>query len=234
MAVWEEGDREMIRHRHPERAWVLAVLVHLGLLAVCVSAVMTLQPPTWPGRKWLGVGVLALVLISYALVTRGRSAFTAHGKLLTALAAGIVLSLAYEPQLSTWGRLGEVMPSWLADTAPGLGMVGALWAGFWGLVYLGLVHRDHRHGVVFGWPVALSAVLVAGLGLVTFIGLGAVYEIEPYYLSLLLGNVVQYGLLLSVVIGLSGRIGIGSGMQLYLALTLLLAIARNLSGGGGV
>jgi hypothetical protein len=180
------------------------------------------------------MGLVALSLVGYEMITRGKSAFTAPGKLLTALAAGLLLSLAYEPQFSAWGNLGEVMPRWLAETAPGLGMAGALWAGIWGLIYLSVVHRDHRHGVVLGWAVTLSALLIAGLGLVTYIGLGSVYELESYYLAQLLSQVVQYGLLLSVVMGLSGRIGVGSTMQIYLAITLLLAIARNLSGGGGI
>ena len=146
-----------------------------------------------------------------------------------------MLSLSYDPQLSNLPGLGEKLPQWLADLSPSLGTVGALWAGFWGLLYLGTIHRHHRarHSSPYARPVLAAAGLLIVLGVGSFVGLSRVYELESGAVNLLVSQAVQYGLLLSVMLGLSGRIGFGSVPEIYMSLSVFAALAHNLKGGGG-
>lgn len=227
--------REQVSHHQVPQAWALAALVHLGLLAVCASAVLTVQPANFGTRAWGAYGLVALVALLQTAVTRGRAAFSANGKALTALLAGMVLFLSYDPQLSNLPALGERLPQWLSDLSPSLGTVGALWAGFWGLIYLATIHRHHRdrHAVPYLRPVLAAAVLVVVLGLSTFLALHRVYELESGAVQMLVSQALQYGLLLAAMLGLSGRIGFGSVPEVYMSLSVLAALAHNLKGGGG-
>ena len=184
------------RHRQPAGGWILAALTHLGLLLVCFSGAYTAQPADFPHRKWVGIVALALVMLVWAIATRGRSGFSISGKLATGLAAGLVLSLTYDPQLSDLPVLGSLVPASLADVHLGVATLGVVWAAILGLAYLAL---------------------------------GRFYELETLHLVMLISNVVQYYLLVLVVMGMSGRSGVGRALQVYLALTLLLACARNLA-----
>lgn len=224
-----------LQPRHRREVSTLANLMHVGLLLVCASAIYTLQPPTIGMERWLGLGLLAIILLVWAAATRGRCAFTDGGKLLTALAAGIVLNLAYEPQLANLGNFGENMPSWAMGLAPGLAMAGVILAASFGLWYLRTLNNYLRHGhtAPFRWGLHAAFLLVIALGLITFLALDRLYQMEPMDLSALLGNALQYYLLLLIVINVSGRTGVGAVMQVYFAATLLLALARNVIGGGG-
>ena len=73
-------------------------------------------------------------------------------------------------------------------------------------------------------------VLVFGVGM--YVALDRVYEMDPVSLSLLVSQTVLYAGLLGVTLGLSGRIGFGASVQVYLALTVLAALAHNLRAGG--
>lgn len=227
-------DREVLDHHQVPQAWVLAALIHLGLLAIGLSAVRTVQPGDFGLRRWAPYVLVACGGLVYAGLTRGRGAFQSPGKMLTALLTAMALSLSYEPQLSNVTGLGERLPQWLADLAPGLGTVGALWATVWGLVYLSTIHRHHRarHEVPLVWSVLIAAGLVVVLGVGSFLGLGRLYEVDRAGLFMLLSQAVQYGLLTSVMLGLSGRIGIGSGPAVYTALCVLGALVHSLRAGG--
>jgi len=219
-----------LKPRHRKRIVALAALTNVGLLIICASAVWTIQPPTFAIRRWAGYALLAAILLLCAALTRGRSAFSSAGKLAVALAALIVLSLAYDPQLANVGALGEKLPAWLSATAPGLGMVGVLLTAIFGLTYLATINSylRHRHYTLFGWGLKAALIMVVGLGLVTFLCLHRMYELDPTVLSLLIGNALQYTLVAYVVVNLSGRLGVGGSMQVYLSLTILLALARNI------
>lgn len=216
--------------RHRRRITTLAALSNVGLLLICVSAIWTVQPPTFGMRRWAGYALLAVILLLAAAFSRGRSAFTAAGKLGVTLAAVLVLSLAYDPQLANLGNLGEKLPEWLLATAPGLGMLGVLVVAVFGLTYMTTINEyvHHRHYTLFAWGLKSAAAMVIVLGLTTYLCLNRLYDVDPTMLALLVGNAVQYTLVSYVVVNLSGRIGVGSSMQVGLAATLLLALARNL------
>lgn len=223
---------------HPARgkgfSLLLAALTHVGLIVICLSAIYTLQPPTLPTRRWAGLVVLALVMLGNAIVSRGRSGFSVNGKLLTALAGGIVLSLAGEPQLANLGNLGETLPPWLVSLYPSIATVALVWAVTFGLAYLRASNADRAQRTTpFLGGLHASGLLVLVLGLVTFFALTRLYPIDPMYLSLLISNALQYYLLLLVLVSISGRIGVGSSIELYMAVTLLLACARNILGPHG-
>lgn len=226
----EDFEPVELQPRHRRRLILLAALTNLGLLLICVSAVWTLQPPTFGLRRWAGLGLFALTLLIVAAVTRGRSAFSTNGKLATGLAAIIVLGLSYDPQLANIGTLGENMPSWLLGLAPGLGTLGVVITTVFGLTYDATInnYQRHRHDAPFAWGLKAAALLVIVLGLVSYLCLHRLYELDSTVLGQLFGNAIQYYFLALVVVSLSGRIAVGSTMQVLLSLTILLAFARNL------
>ena len=216
--------------RHRRSIVTLATLAIIGLLLICVSAVWTVQPPTFGLRQWAARALLAIVLLVSAAVSRGRSAFTTGGKLGTALAALLVLGLAYDPQLANLGSLGDKLPAWLSALSPGLGTLGVVLAAVFGLAYINTINSylRHRHDTPFAGALNASVLLVIVLGLATYLCLHRIYELDPTVLSLLIGNAIQYYLVAVVVTQLSGRIGVGSSLQVCTSLTILLALARNL------
>lgn len=230
-----EANEVELQPRHRRQVLVLAALTHLGLVVTAACAVYTLQPPTFGMKRWAGLGLVALVMLGLAAVTRGRSAFLTVGKLLTALAAGVALSLAVEPQLANMGTLGERMPMWLLGVGPNVAMIAVVWTAVFGLLYLHLINSylGHGHEAPFRWGLNLGTLVIIVLAIASFVMLGRLYEMDMLHLSQLLGNALTFYLLLVVVLNVSGRIGFGASMQVYLALTLLLALARNLVGGGG-
>lgn len=207
----------------------LATLANAGLLLICASAIWTVQPPTFGLRQWAGRAVLALVLLISAAISRGRSAFTTGGKLGTALAAIIVLGLAYDPQLANLASIGEKLPAWLSALSPGLGTLGVVIAAVFGLAYIATINATlrHRHDTPFSGALTASVILVIVLGLVTYLCLQRMYELDPTILALLIGNASQYYVIAVVVSQLSGRIGVGSSIQVMMSVTILLALARN-------
>lgn len=225
-----DEDLELVelQPRHRRCVAVLGTLTQVGLLIICVSAVWSVQPE-FSARKWAGFGALALGLLGAAAVTRGRAAFSTGGKLATGLAAMIVLGLCLQPQLADVGNLAERLPPWLVAMSPGLAMLGVLVAAAFGLTYLGTLnsYQRHRHYPPFAQGLRAALLLVAVLGVVTYLCLRRQYELDPTLLPLLLGNVVQYYLLGVVVVNVSGRIGVGCSPQVLFAVTLLLAAVRN-------
>jgi hypothetical protein len=234
MASAESAEPKALTHHQLPQAWVLAAFTHLGLLAVCASAVYTLQPPDFPRGRWMALALLALAALAQAAISRGRAALSSNGKSLTALLAGAVLSLSYDPQVANWPGVGEKLPAWLSGLNPSLATVGVVWAGVCGAIYLGAFHTHQRgrHPAPYVWTVLATAALIMLGGVATYVVLSRVYEVDSLSLGLLVSQAVQYGWLLAVVLGLSGRIGVGATMPVYLALTVLLALARNLHGGG--
>ena len=216
--------------RHQRRITTLATLTNVGLVLVCLSAVWTIQPADFPHRRWAAYGLLALILLISAAVTRGRVAFSPAGKLGATLAALIVLSLAYDPQLASLASLGDKLPAWLAAIAPGLGTLGVLVTAIFGLSYLSTINEyvHHRHYTLFAWGLKSAFLLIVLLGLATYLCLHRMYQLDPTIPPLLIGNALQYALVAYVVVNLSGRLGVGSSMQIYLSLTILLALARNI------
>jgi hypothetical protein len=230
--ILDDDDFEPVelQPRHRRRLTLLATVTNLGLLLICVSAVWTAQPATFGLRRWAGLGLFALILLTAAAVSRGRSAFTTSGKLATALAAIIVLGLSYDPQLSNIGTLGETMPSWLLGVAPGLGTLGVIITAIFGLTYDATInnYQRHRHDVPFAWGLKVATLLVIVLGLASYLCLHRMYELDSTVLGQLLGNAIQYYFLALVVVSLCGRIAVGSTMQVMLSATILLALVRNI------
>ena len=122
------------------------------------------------------------------------------------------------------------MPPWLSAISPGLGTLGVVFAVLFGFGYLFTIngYLRHRHHTLFAWGLKSALILIIGLGLATYLCLHSLYELDPTVFSLLIGNALQYTLVGYVVVNLSGRLGVGSSMQIYLSLTVLLALARNI------
>lgn len=218
---------------HRRQVRLLSGLFHAGLVIIAAAAVYSLQPAL-ALRDWAPYLVVAVVMLICAAVTRGRSGLSDGGRLLTALGAALLLSLAREPQLSSIEAIYDSLPLWLVTMGLGLGTLGVLVAAIGGL---GLVRAlssyfGQPHPPPFLWALNRAALLVLVVGVATFLTLRRFYEMDGAYLSLLLGNLVQYYLLLRVTLHSSGRMNVGAAPQVYIAVAILLAFARNMLGGG--
>jgi hypothetical protein len=217
---------------HRRRLTALSALMHVGLVVISACAVYSLQPLMGP-RHWAAYVLVALAMLVGAAATRGRYSFADGGKLLTALGAGLVFKLASEPQLANLPWPGEHLPSWLAGANLTIASVGLLVAaifGFWLLRTL-TDYLGHAHEPPFLWALNGSVLLILVLSAVTFSTLRRFYEIDGIYLALLVGNAVQYYLLLRLTLSASGRKMVGALPQVILALAILAACARNVLGG---
>lgn len=217
---------------HRRQVTVFSVLMHAGLLIICASAVYTLQP-TLTLRQWAACLILALAMIICAIATRGRCSFRDGGKLITALGAMVVLWLARDPQLAELPGLGEHLPDWLVAAAPGVATVAVLIAVICGFLFVRTLtsYVGHGHTPPFLRALNWSALIVLVLGIGIFLILKRFYEMDVAALTMLLANVIQYYLLLSVMLSASGRTTVGAAPQVYLAVAILLAFARNVAGG---
>ena len=232
MAENLEVEAPPLHPAHRRQLMVLSGLMHAGLIVIGLCAIYSLQPVMGP-RQWAAYVLVAVAMLVCAAVTRGRCGFADGGKLLTALGAGMVLKLAAEPQLANLSGLGERLPPWLAGanlTIASLGLLVAAVFGFWFLRTLSN-YLGHGHEPPLGRALNGSVLLILALSVVTFFTLRRFYELDTAYLAVLVGNAIQYYLLLRLTLSASGRKMVGAGPQVYLAVAILLACARNLLGG---
>ncbi len=217
---------------HRRQISLLSGLMHAGLALVAVSAVWTVQPGMTP-RQWGAYLLVALAMLIWAAVTRGRCGFQDGGKLVTALGGALVLRLARDPQLAAIPSLGDSLPSWVVAVAPGLAMLGLLLAAICGLLFVRTLNAylGHGHESPFVWAVNWSAALVVTLSLIAFFTMRRFYEIEDAALIVLLAGTLQYYLMTRLLLSASGRTTVGAGPQVYLAVTILFACGRNLLAG---
>lgn len=218
---------------HRRQLQVLSGLFHAGLIIIAAAAIYSLQPALTL-RDWAPYLVVAVAMLICAAATRGRCGLQDGGRLLTALGAALLLSLAREPQLSSIEAIYESLPLWLVTMGLGLGTLGVLLAAIAGLSFVRTLNSylGHPHPPPFTWAVNLAGLLVLVVGVVTFLTLRRFYEMDAAYLSLLVANLVQYYLLLRVTLYASGRMFVGAAPQVYIAAAILLAFARNMLGGG--
>ncbi len=209
-------------------------LFHIGMLAVVFSCVYTLQPANYTKLYFATIVVLAVGVIAALLIAGGRFARTLAGKALTALMAGIAYNLAYAPQIaelvSSWGR--ELAPA-VAEFTPSVGTVGLLVA----LIAVGLyliAGCDRRPvNTPFSSATMAAGGLVLLLGIIMYLALAPVYDLQGgFYTRLLAARVLEYGLLLLVILRMTGAPGVGSAPAWYLAAGLLAAAIRHIAGIG--
>lgn len=208
--------------------------IHLGLGLVCFSAIYTLQPGDFTPLRWAGLAIVGLVLIVSAAATRGLIALRRAGRLLLALGAGLVLSLAFEPLLEDLPGLRDKLGESWTQLYPGLAAVGVGVALFsWLLFYLAAGERG-LHPVPFRRSVLLTAALLLGLTAVMYIGLRPLYGMDGgQNTRFIIFTVLQYAALLVVVLGSCGGPGVRGWPFLYLGGTLLAIPVRNFIAGGG-
>lgn len=208
---------------------ILAVVFHLGMLAVVFSCVFTVQPPTY-GRVYFGLtAALGVAVVLVMCIRKSGFAASPSGRAATALMAGICYSKAYDPQLTAlFPSWGENLPMFVTDIAPGLATIGLLLAIISAALYL-IISPDRRPvRIPFGWATAAAGLLVAVLGVLMYILLAPIYELQGgMYTTLLLSRVLEYTLLLLVVQVMAGARGVGALTTWYLALALVAAAIRN-------
>jgi len=215
---------------------IFAGLFHVGMLAVAFSCAYTLQPPNYTKLYFVTIAALAVGVIIGLLVVGSRLAQTSAGRALTALMAGIAYSLAYQPQvaelLSSCDR--ELLPA-IAEFAPSLGTIGLLVALLGAALYL-LGGCDRRPAnEPFSLAVMLAAGLVLTLGIIMYIALAPVYNLQGgMYTRLLVARGFEYGLLVLAVLRVTGGPGIATAPIWYMAAALLVAALRHILGIGMV
>lgn len=212
---------------------LLAILFHLGMLTIVFSGVYTVQPPTYGTRYFALTAALGVAVLVLLLVYRTSFAASITGRALTALMAGICYSQAYDPQLTAllpaWG---ERLPMVVTDLAPSLGTVGLLIAAIGCALYLAAGGDRRPVQLPFGWSILVAALLAAVLGVVMYLALAPLYELQGgMYTILLLARLLEYTLLLMVVQRMAGARGIGAITTAYLSLGLVAAVAHNMLSG---
>ncbi len=219
---------------HNPARW-LALGIHAGLLLVCFGAIYTRQLGNFSMLRWAGIALLGFALLVSAAATRGRVALTRWGRLSLGLGAGVLLTLAYEPQLADMPLLAGTGIAGLANLEPSVGTVGVgLVLVFWLLFEfaggeLGLAPAPFRRSILG------VGGLLSGLALVMYVVLSSVESVasgDPT--RFVVFTVVQYILLLAGVVSSSGGPGVRGWMHFYVAAALLAVVARNLLAGGEV
>jgi len=202
--------------------------IHIGLLIICASAIYTRQPANFSALRWSGIGMLGIFLLASGIGTRGFVALTGWGRLLLALGAGILLTLAYDPQLTDIMALAGGSRPDLQGLHPSVGSVGVgLVLIFWLLFHLaggemGMGHIPFRRAVL-----ATIALLVA-LSAIMYVTVGHLYGLGGEPTRFIVFNVVQYGVLVVGVASSSGGPGVRGWPFSYVGLALLAVVARNL------
>jgi hypothetical protein len=203
--------------------------MHLGLLTVCASAVYTgWQRSIVTLPQWMAILLVSVALATSAVVARGHLAHTVP-RLLLALAGLMALGLSYDPQLAVIPRLGNELPEAFTSAQPGIALLGTLV-----LLLAWLAYRSAGGESASPWPPFRTASLVAtGLVLATaafmFILLHRsmglpVSEVLRPALAL-----AQGGIIATVLAGTSGGPGVDTAPHYCLALSLVLAFARNMA-----
>lgn len=221
-------------HHRRALAWVLAALFHLGMLAVVASCAYTQQPMTAGKLFYAAVAMLALSLPVLSLVAGRWAGAQGAAAPLTALAAAIAYSFAFEPQMAALVPSAvDRLPMAIWELSPGIGLPGLLVAALAAAVYLAAGCDHHRSRVRMIRAVLTSAGMVIGMGLLMYITLAPVYDLQGgMYTRLLVGRTVEYSLLGLVVMRMYGLRGIGSAPAWYFAAGLLVSALRHLTGIG--
>ncbi len=215
-------------------AYAFSGLYHAGMLAVAFSCAYTVQPPNYTKLFFLTAAVFAGALLIWAIVSRGKSGQTEAGAGLAALLAGIVFSLAYDPQLfDLFPTAYESLPVWVTDLSPSIGTVGVLIAALGAGMYVMSGCDRQERTVPFMSALLWAAGLVLVIGLLMYFGLRNVYDLQGgFYTRGLLVRILTYGLLIGTTLRLSGRPGIGNAPVWYLTLAIWIAAARHILGIG--
>jgi hypothetical protein len=216
-------------HRGQLAARVAAVAMHGGLLTVCASAVFTgWQRSIVSIPQWGATLLVAVALAASAATARGHLGHTVP-RLLLALGGLMAFGLAYDPQLTAIPRLGSEVPEAFASAQPGVALLGTLV-----LLVAWLAYRSAGGESASPWPPFRTASIAAtGLVLATAafmfmllhrsMGLPVSEALRPAL------ALAQGGVLATVLTGSSGGPGIGAAPHYYLALSLVLAFARNMA-----
>lgn len=210
----------------------VAAVFHVGMLAICVSALYTIQPPTYTKLLFGLIAAAAIVVAVMASRWRARPQWRRGIRLGTALLAGIVYHLAYSPQLTQLPGL-ETLPPWVSEMQIGLGTVGLAVALIGAGVYLWSGCDRRSVNIPFQWSILAAAGLIIVLNVIMYASLVQIYDLQGgFYARVLTMHVVAYTLLLLSVMRMTGTRGVGNYTTWYLAATIVLAAARHIAGIG--
>lgn len=212
------------------QARIAAGGIHLGLLIMCVSAVYTgwqravVSLPQW------GVMVLVAAALLVGAFCCGVGTLKRTWLRFTLMLTGLLcLSLCYDPQLASIPRLGGELPADFASTYPSIALLGIVIALVSWLAYRGFGGEDPRDGVPLRPAVGLTTGLICLLAVGLYFLLHGTHDLALSESLRPILVTAQGGVLAAILLGIGGRPGIGRAPHVYLALTLLLACARNMA-----
>ncbi len=217
--------------RPPMRGAILpgAVGLHLGLAVVCCSAVYTgWQRSIITAPQW---GVILLLAASLVVAAVSRREVAAHpwARLGLALAALWVLRLCYDPQLEALAPgVAGVLPGAFMATCPGLSLIGVLIVLLAGAAYVRAAGRTADEPRFAAATVTMAGLLVA-CSLVAYALLRGPHELPAAEMLRPVLTVIQGGVLVYLVPAAAGGPAVGRTPYWLLALTLVLAFARNMA-----
>ncbi len=213
-------------------AWWPMIGVHAGLMAVCFGALYTKQVQgAVDTSEYAGYALVGLALLLLGVVRKWDLQSTGARATL-ALGGAMALGLAWEPQLSGLPGGGVLLATPIAHLQPSVAHLGVLLAG----IFLGLqIAVDRRllpREVPFRRALVAAVVLLLAMMGVMWLGLRNVYDLSMTSSpSVLVFRALAYGLLMLICLTVPGRRAVRGAPHIYLGLTLLAAVARNIIAG---
>jgi hypothetical protein len=208
--------------------------MHLGLALVAVSALLSKQAPRLSVKQIGGLVLAALALLIWQALERRRPRVGEGPRLLTALAAALLWSLAHAPRLSGWAPEGTGAHDLLGYLQVSLGTIGVLLAFLSWLLYRAAGGEKTVGPVPARWAAVGAGVLIIVQALYSYFMLSGMYgsggDLSAGMVSF---QALQFMALMTVVLGTLGGPLVRRAPGWYLGAALLAVAALNLVAGKG-
>jgi hypothetical protein len=211
--------------------------MHLGLALLAISALLSKQAPRLATRETAGLALAALALLIWNVLERRRPRVGEGPRLLAALAAALLWSLAHAPRVSGWVPEGQYARDLLGYLQVSLGTLGVAVAFLSWIVYRA-AGGEKPVGPVLARAAAVGAgALIVVLALFSYGALFNMYgRTGDLSAGLVIFQALQFMALMTVVLGTLGGPQVKRAPAWYLGAALLGAAAVNLlaARGGGM
>jgi hypothetical protein len=208
--------------------------MHLGLALLAGSALLSKQAPPLSVKQSGGLVVAALALRIWQARERGRAGVGEGPRLLTALAAALLWSLAHAPRLSGWAPEGTGAHDLLGYLQVSLGTVGVLVAFLSWLAYRAAGGEKTVGSVPARWAALGAGALIIIQALYAYFMLSGRYGSGgDLSVGIVSFQALQFMALMTVVLGTLGGPLVKRAPGWYLGAALLLVAAVNLVAGKG-
>jgi hypothetical protein len=212
----------------------LAWGIHLGLLALIVSALLSRPSPPLERGELAVLVLVGVALIAWALLERGRHHLHPGLRALMALGAALLLDLARTPRLVEYVQADSRSQEVLQYLRVDLASVAVLVAFFFWLGYWGAGGQKWQRPAPLQRSTATALALVVGLAVACYLAFHGLYGVRgDLGTGLVIFRTLKVALLLVVVLGSSGGPLIRRAPAYYLGGGLIaVAVVLALTGAG--